>query len=853
MLPTTRAVHPSRSLLPSAFSVLFALWVAAMPTASDAGGLGALRFEPNRGQVAPRHDFTGRTSGYALHLNAAEATLDLRGPESSERLHLHFVGGDPAAPPEPLDLLPGTVSYFLGNEPSRWLRGLPTYDRVRYVGVWPGVDVVHRNDGGLLEFDFVLAPGVDASVIGMSFTDDEGQAVPVAVDAAGDLLVHSAAGVVRLPRPVIFQEVAGARRPVDGGYLLGAVEGVAPQVGFQLGSYDPEESVVIDPKVLFSTYQGGAGLDELNGVAVDGAGAIYVTGTVNALGGGAGMAHVTKLSADGQAVLYEVQFGGFFGAFGRAIDVAPNGTVVVTGTTFSDDFPAVNPVQGPGGGNDAWVARLSPQADLVFSTHLGGTYGERPIAIAIDAFDRIHVMGWTYALDFPTTSGAYQASYAGGASGVGDDLFFTRFRANDTVAYSSYLGGTDDEDPGDLVVLPDGTTWVSGRSTSVDFPVTVGTPPDEALTYGNQVYWKVGPTGTTELVRVAEPRRDGSIPRLAVSSNGQLLMADNGYIHIMDASGEILAASESLCPLTDLVEGPKGKIHFACTNDHPAAWGPLHGLQPYAGDKDLMVGRLSEELQLEFLTFFGGEERELPGDIAVGPLGRPVVASSTESGDYPTKDPLFTVPSPGSSRDGCITKFTGYGELGEAAWITHAEPASLSGVRPIDLPSLSGLVDRALPRRSRLSSVPRRGATSRRTRGVGHARGRRPRVGHRRGDAGDPRFRGGGRPTLRHRLPPRGWARLRRPSRRRPGLWRVEGDGDRPGDENRRRDDRAGDPAGARRADGTGHVPHGTRALRHPSHGGLPVGHRHGHSRGGGNREPRSRCGVGPHRRGRES
>ena len=187
-----------------------------------------------------------------------------------------------------------------------------------YTQVYPGVDVVYYGNQRQLEYDFVVAPGRDASAIKLQFDGAE----KVEVDAAGDLLLSLGKNVIRQPKPLVYQEVGGERRAVEGGYTLGA-DG---QVGFTVGEYDAQLPLIIDPVLVYSTYLGGSGTDQGVDIAVDSAGSAYICGdttstnfpTANALDGtfgggtfsGARDAFVTKLNPAGTALVYSTYLGG---------------------------------------------------------------------------------------------------------------------------------------------------------------------------------------------------------------------------------------------------------------------------------------------------------------------------------------------------------------------------------------------------------------------------------------------------------------------------------------------------------------------------------------------------------------
>src|SRR5262249_27955888 len=160
-----------------------------------------------------------------------------------------------------VDELPGLSHYFLGNDPQRWRTHIAHYGKVGYEGIYPGVDLVYYGNYGHLENDFVVAPGADLRAIKLRFTGVR----EVRLGAEGELVLSVEDSEIRQLKPVIYQEVAGVRKPIAGGYRI---EGPG-EVSFEVGQYDVTRPLVIDPVLVYSTYLGGSGDDLGGGIAVD--------------------------------------------------------------------------------------------------------------------------------------------------------------------------------------------------------------------------------------------------------------------------------------------------------------------------------------------------------------------------------------------------------------------------------------------------------------------------------------------------------------------------------------------------------------------------------------------------------
>jgi hypothetical protein len=279
---------------------------AGRAAAADEYGRVPLSFEPNRGQSDRRVRFLSRGSGYALFLTQREAVLALRDTRRPGRrasvLRLQFVGADPAARLTGVERLASRVNYFYGRDPSRWRRNVPTFAKVRYSGVYRGVDLVLYGNQRRLEYDFVVQGGADPGVIALRFRG----AQRLAIDRHGDLLVRIGGRTLRQRRPVVYQRVGTRRVGVSGGYVL---EGST--VRFRIGSYDRRRPLVIDPVLpLYATYLGGS-------------------------------------QGDG----------------GTAVDVDAAGNAYVAGWTFSADFPLASPLHGWGGHDSGWCSWADPCPD----------------------------------------------------------------------------------------------------------------------------------------------------------------------------------------------------------------------------------------------------------------------------------------------------------------------------------------------------------------------------------------------------------------------------------------------------------------------------------------------------------
>jgi uncharacterized repeat protein (TIGR01451 family) len=416
-----------------------------------------LSFEANQGQSDPRVKFLSRGPGYQLFLLPDEAVLTLRGrlntrvhkkdfkdfrqfterPEREantlETIRMSLLGAAAHAQVTGIEEMPGKSNYFVGNDPSQWRTSVPNYAKVRYHGVYPGIDLVYHGSRQQLEYDFIVSPGADPRRIRLALHG----AKKLELTSEGDLLLSTSGEPVRLHKPVIYQELGGKRMPIDGSFVLVAKN----TVRFRIGKYDTRQSLVIDPVLAYSTLLGGNGFDQAFGIAVDSTGAAYVTGSTTSTdfftpgafltalancGTPAAFspceeAFVAKLSPTGNSLAYVTYLGGTGLSQGAGVATF-GGNAYVTGTTSAKDFPTT-----PGAFQNtlpssqrAFVTELNAAGSaLVFSTYLGGTAfeffdlnGGPPIAV--DSSGNAYVTGTTFSSDFPTPNG-FQTDPGGGA------------------------------------------------------------------------------------------------------------------------------------------------------------------------------------------------------------------------------------------------------------------------------------------------------------------------------------------------------------------------------------------------------------------------------------------------------
>ena len=666
-----------------------------------------LSFEANQGQVDGQVKYLARGRAYTLFLTSRAAVLSLRSARAGQpttaclRLSLRGATATPVIRGE--EKLPGQNHYFLGNDPGQWRTHIPTYARVRYRQVYPGVDLVYYGQQGELENDFVVAAGADPGVISWRL----GGATGMQVDAAGDLVLAVGGSEIRLHRPRAYQRSDGERREVAVRYRVRGQE-----ISFVLGSYDRRKALVIDPVLSYSTYLGGSGGDQAYAIAIDSSFNAYVAGitasvnfpttpggeqTTNAGGGdvfltefnptgtgvifsvylggsgadtpseillgstgniyvvgstfspnfpttsgvpqptygGNGDAFLTELSPSGSSLVYSTYLGGSGADYGMAMALDGAGDVFLTGSTTSNDFPTVNPLQlGNDGASDVFVAEVNPTGNaLLYSTYLGGSNADYGTAIALDGSGDVYVSGYTYSANFPTQN-AYQSALAGGS-----DAFITELKPGNTaLVFSTFLGGSSIDRVFAMALDASGNIYLTGDTQSSNFPVT-------ATAFQSTNHGGPGDAFVTKLA----PGAAALVYSTLLGGSG----TDQASAMALDSSGDVYVAGfaqSSDFPLLDPLQKILG-ISGAGTCGSTSA--PV--LCP-----DAFVAKLGPSGSPIYSTLLGGSGADFGQAIVVDSSGAAYVAGSTASPNFPATPGAFqwVYPGAGSSSNAFVTKIS---------------------------------------------------------------------------------------------------------------------------------------------------------------------------------------------------
>jgi len=600
---------------------------------------------------------------------------------------MKLVGANPNALVTGLDELPGKSNYFLGNDPKKWHTNVANYRKVKYEAVYPGIDLVYYGNQRQLEYDFVVSPGADPRAIALAVQTGNPKLENrnAKLDANGDLVISTDAGELRFHKPVVYQPQStvdsrqskatdnGPRTKdtgnspfsihnsqfVEGRFVLLA----ANRIGFEVLNYDKTRPLVIDPVLTYSTYLGGTDYEVGADIAVDASGNAYVLGETRSTdfptsdnawdsqiaSGTCGEdpffypcsdLFITKLNADGSALLYSTYLGGTRYQQAWRIAVDSSGHAYVAGLTSSDDFPTVNAFQSdfhggtcPPGMNadwwvtDAFVVKVSPEGSaLIYSTYLGGSEFDGATDVTVDGSGNAYVTGSTLSGDYPTVN-ALQPDFGSGWGRA----FVSKLNADGTVlVYSTYLGGSGSEGGAGIAVDGVGAAYVTGSTVSADFPTTSGS------------FQSAYAGGTCGVPPNTWPCGDGFVAKL--NPQGSAL----SYSTYLGGSGQDYPS--------DITVDLFGSAYLTGTtysSDFPTTAGALQTTFPVTATCPGGGGNAAESCAaafvtklnadasaLQYSTYLGGSEHQWAYKIAVDSFGSAYVIGWTYSPDFPIVNPF---------------------------------------------------------------------------------------------------------------------------------------------------------------------------------------------------------------------
>jgi hypothetical protein len=447
------------------------------------------------------------------------------------------------------------VNYFIGNDRAQWYRDIPTSQAVLYKNLYRNVHLKVYGIERQIEYDWIVEPGGNPGDIRFEYENVK----RTRIDEDGNLLIETEFGKLIHKRPKAYQVVE-----TDSGFKDRKVINVifkritGNTYGFEVGKYDKKRQLIIDPVVLaYSTYFGGSLNDGGDSIAVDNSGNAYVTGI-----------------------------------------------------TESIDFPTQNQYQLYNAGYDVFVAKIDTTASgagsLVYSTYLGGDDDEEGYGIAVDNGGNAYVVGYTWSTDFPTLN-QYQDDGDIGDSSA--DAFVTKLSSGgDSLLYSTYLGGSSNDQGYAIAPGSGGNVYITGFTNSTNFPTL-----NQYQDHGD----------------INDSASDVFVARLDTTQIGADSLIYSTYLGGNDSEeGESITVDGSG---NAYVVGYTDSTNFPTRNPYQTDTGD--------SSSDAFITKIDTngvgDASLIYSTYLGGGSEDCGWDIAIDSSGSAYIAGATMSGDFP--------------------------------------------------------------------------------------------------------------------------------------------------------------------------------------------------------------------------
>lgn len=401
----------------------------------------------------------------------------LNTPLELHRLDMELIGSAPDPVVEYDFVSAFNTNYYLAHCPNG-IKNVASYRQITYKNVYPNIDFVVYVHQGQLKFDFVVHPGGDPADIAWRYD----AADAVTLNPNGSIKVETPLGSIEEGAVYSFQD----NETVISNYVLNQ-----NTVRVNVGNYDPNKVLVIDPLTLiWSSYIGGSSSERHgSALATDGTGTVFMSGTVlstnfpttagafQTSNAGSYDTYFAKWNATGQLI-----FSTYYGGSGTEVlnyrmglycDLA--GNVWMSGKTGSSNFPVTAGAHQTtfGGGQDMFLIKWTNAGARLWATFYGGTGSEstQSTEVVADAAGNGYLMGFTTSSNNIATAGAYQTTLSGSA-----DMFLAKFNAAGVRQWATYFGGTGDERSFTASAQVDlsGNIWTSAMTTSTNIPVTAG-------------------------------------------------------------------------------------------------------------------------------------------------------------------------------------------------------------------------------------------------------------------------------------------------------------------------------------------------------------------------------------------
>lgn len=594
------------------------------------------------------------------------------------------------------------VSHFLNTSTHKPVHAMH-YNSVVLRGVYKGIDVLLSFEKGQLRYDFAIAPHSSPEQITLQYQGCPSNALHIS--PSGELSLALNTGTVQHGRLFAYQTIHNTIVQIPCRF----VQQADSSVGFALGAYNPALPLVIDP-LVYASYLGGTANDIPQDIATDSHGNIYIAGYTfstnypTTLGAykqtiasspDSSDVFLTKLNATGTSIIYSTYLGGIRNDIATALAVLPNGEVFLTGRTNSPDFPVTpNALDASYNGfYDVFLARISARGDsLLYATYLGGNSNESAYDIALHN-DTLYLTGFTDSdRKFPVTTNALQSQRASAQ----DAFLLVLNGEGNSLLYGSYFGGNSSDIANSIAIGDDGTTYIAGRTTSTDLPITAIAikknlsgpgesadafiaafhPTDKTITYCSYF----GGSGTDEQIESIAINSKGQLVIGGWSNSSDLPITDgvfgpspspalynSGFIGALGFTEEdpvflsyLGGNDQGSTTVLDIAIDPDDNVFCTGTTFNrsfpvtPDAFDPTYDI-PSNGEAFITLVR-SNATALVYSSYFGGDQLDIGTAVVAGKYNTAIVAGQTRSSNLPTTPPLGR--SFSGALDGFVASFS---------------------------------------------------------------------------------------------------------------------------------------------------------------------------------------------------
>ncbi len=573
------------------------------------------------------------------------------------------------------------VNYYNGNLSDKWKTQISTYNTVKYSNLYGNIDLYLKAYGNNVEKIFNIKPGADPTDIQINISGNQG----LKLDKNGELVVQTGIGIFQLTKPIAYQVINGSKIKIPVKYILGT-----NSYTFKLGYYNKKYNLTIDP-LIGSTYLGGNGAwDTANGIVLDSAKNIYITGYTVATNfpttgsyknynSGGGDAFISKFNNKLTSLLSSTYLGGVDYDEGNAIALDSAGNVFVAGVTASWNFPTTSGAykRTYGGSYDVFVSKFNKNLNMLSSTLLGGSSNDEANAINLDHSGNVYITGDTISPNYQTTAGAYDRKINGVSDTNGvykKDIFVSKLNNKlSSLLASTLLGGNYDELTRAIQLDSSGNIYLTGWTSSTNYPTTTraynrlfkgysdvfvskfnnkltsllastlfgGSFEDDSYSIALDAAKNVYITGST--LSNNFPTTSGAFDRINIAnpSNAEVFISkfDNNLVHLLAST--FLGGKTADAGYNPTERGVAirldsyGNVYIAgitCSNNFPVTGGAYD--QSYNNE---FASELNNGLtHLLYSTFFGGSSDEVCNAMTIDNLGNVYITGFTTSDDLPT-------------------------------------------------------------------------------------------------------------------------------------------------------------------------------------------------------------------------